>query len=122
MLRFLTTPIVSAFLALIFYGSWAAGTNFNFGVGVATKAFLIQGCFAFISTLISGNMALYLLGIYKPLQYQRLWAFLTSMLLLFMIPFLAHTAISTPNKWWAMAPGMVIGNLYVWLLIRAQNK
>ncbi|MDN3649445.1 hypothetical protein QWZ13_11025 [Reinekea marina] len=122
MLKLLKKPKLTAILALMFYGTWASYSNFEFGYSIAITAFMIQGSFAFTSTLVSGYTALFLMKKLQHFSHYLLWSYLITMALLVSIPFVLHTVFLTPNKLLSMAPGMVIGGLYIATLLRLHSK
>ncbi|MBU2863239.1 hypothetical protein KO489_05245 [Reinekea forsetii] len=114
-------PHWAACIALLGYGSWAALANSNYGLKVSLLAFSIQGSFAFVSTLFSGLVAIYIFQKlpFKPLKYAA--SLLITMTCLCAIPFILHRVAQTPNIFASMLPGIVIGTLYLSLLLKHTN-
>jgi lysylphosphatidylglycerol synthetase-like protein (DUF2156 family) len=122
MIHYLTKPHIASIIALIFYGSWAALANFDFEISVIVNAFLIQGCFAFASTFFSAHLALLVFRKFANYKHPLLFSYLFMMALLVLIPYSLHSFYLTPNKLLAMAPGVIIGTVYIALLLRAQKR
>jgi len=122
MLAILKNPIISAILAMLFYGTWAAFSNFDYGYSSSKNAFVIQGSFAFFSTLLSGHLALYLIQKLKGMPQHLLLSYLIIVILLFTVPFILHSIFLTPNKLMSMAPGMIMGSAYIGIFLHLHSK
>lgn len=122
MLKFLLQPLVSALLACLIYGVWAAYVNLTFGPDVALKAALIQGGFAFFATLSLGLLAKI---IYVRCGANRIAVVISFSLcfgVMFIVPFSLHYVLGTPNIIQSMIPGLIWGSGYIGLLIRTLHK
>lgn len=101
--------------AALFYGGWATYCNWAYDMKVALTAGLVQGGFAFTSTLILTSLVLYLLK-RNNATFTRVFA--QSSFPLVTIPALLHFLAGTPNILAAMLPGLVVGHIYLWGLIK----
>jgi len=124
-------------LAALFYGSWAAYSNYEYGIEPFLVAGLVQGSFAFAATLALALVVSWLLRWQRqtrkhptfqradeeiPLPtstvYQSAQVFVIVSILLATIPATLHYAAGTPDILQAMLPGLILGNGYLIVLIR----
>ncbi|EAR08720.1 hypothetical protein [Reinekea blandensis] len=120
-LNILLKPHVSALFAFIGYGSWAALSNSSFGWSTSMVALMIQGSFAFTSTLLLGRFTLQLSHRLGTSRRAQTTVWLISLTLLVSIPLSLHLLAGTPNTLRTMLPGLLIGNLYVFGLLRTAS-
>lgn len=106
-------------IAALFYGGWAAYSNWDYAEQAALVAGLIQGGFAFSSTLLLTSLVMRLL---QREQASFIGVFSQSSAALVTIPALLHWLAGTPNIATAMAPGLIIGHAYLWALIKKLHQ
>lgn len=107
--------VVAPLIAGLFYGAWAAYSNWMDSMHTAIVAGTIQASFAFMSTLLLTSLVLHLLERHRS---QPRIVFLQSSLALIGTPATLHLIAGTPNILTAMLPGLVIGHVYLWGLIK----
>ncbi|GDY26989.1 hypothetical protein AHAT_28790 [Agarivorans sp. Toyoura001] len=108
------SPWQIALLAALVYGAWAAFVNSEHGNGVAIKAGLVQGSYAFVSTWLISFIAKWMLLRWGFSQTVRWSAMSVSWLVMLAIPVVLHTWQNTPDLVEAILPGLAIGSLYLW--------
>ncbi|WP_411993156.1 hypothetical protein [Agarivorans sp. DSG3-1] len=108
------SPWQIALLAALVYGAWAAFVNSEHGNGVALKAGLVQGSYAFVSTWLISFIAKWMLLRWGFSQTVRWSAMSVSWLVMLAIPVVLHTWQKTPDLVEAILPGLAIGSLYLW--------
>ena len=115
---------LSPVFAAIGYGGWAAFSNWQHGMDIALMAGLVQGGFAFTSTLLLTHWVLWLLASNKAPSYKAssskatvVGVFIQSSLVLVGIPGVLHYWAGTPNIVLAMLPGLLVGHGYLAYLI-----
>jgi hypothetical protein len=107
--------IVAPLAAAAFYGGWAMYSNWQFDINTVITAGIVQGGFAFISTLVLTSLVIYLLSRNGATPIK---VFIQSSLALTSIPLLLHLSAGTPNILMAMLPGLIVGHIYLWGLIK----
>ena len=106
---------VFAFLA---YGSWATWVNYHAQAPNFMSAGLIQGSYAFISTLLLKIMALNIFNTLKRKQYAKTITYFLCLSLMIGIPFVIHYINHTQEIFYSILPGAIIGSVYLFLLLR----
>ena len=112
----ITTERIAPWVAGLFYGGWAAYTNVDHGRDSAIVAFIIQGGFAFVSTLLLTRLVIWLIQQQQP-NPRYFVVFAQCAVVLIFIPGGLHLMAGTPDIVEAMLPGFIIGNGYAGLLI-----
>ena len=110
---------VWAFLA---YGFWAGAVNYWAQAPHFVKAGLIQGTYAFITTLL---LRLSVLAIYKKFRHTDnaiIYTYLTSFVLLISIPVLIHMTFGTQEIFYAVLPGAIIGSIYLFIIVKFETS
>ncbi len=114
-LDFLGSPWVAALAAGIGYGAWAFFVNAEHGSKPAWLAGFGQGSYAFVFTLLLADLSL------KVCRWKGFpVAYGLAALLLLSVPAGIHTFLETPDISEAIVPGFIIGNIYIWLMLRAR--
>ncbi len=120
MIHKLLQPQISAVLALIVYGSWAAFSNVSYGYNTVLIAFLIQGGYAFVSTLALGVAVIHTFRRLGSSRAARIGSFLLGFTVLCTVPAGLHVLAGTPNIVQSILPGLIWGTGYLVLLLRTQ--
>lgn len=105
--------LFNACAALLIYGGWAVYANFEHGLHAGVTAGIVQGVYAFISTLTITLIA--------KAVYQKCGCgvrgiclgFCTSFIIMITIPLSVHTAFGTPDIWQTILPGLIWGSIYL---------
>lgn len=105
-------------LAGLVYGSWAAFSNHEYGVMVATKAGLGQGAYALFSTWLVTWTGIRVFQLYNGGWRGFLTGFTSSFLVMLAIPIAIHAILKTPNMWMAILPGLIWGSCYIAIYLR----
>jgi hypothetical protein len=109
-------------LACLIYGSWAAFSNFEFGMVAAAKAFSIQGLFAFVATLSLGLLAKTLYWKWGKNVSALIASFLVCFTIICTVPTCLHWFAGTPNITQSILPGLVWGSFYLAAILLIGQK
>lgn len=108
--------------SFIVYGSWAAWVNYQTQSQKFISAGMIQGTYAFISTLLLEVSALKIFSILKFKYYAKLMTYIICMILMIGLPILLHFINHTEKIFYSILPGAVIGSVYLYLLLRYNTQ
>ena len=114
--------ILSALAAMLIYGAWAAYANFEHGRHAWIMAAIVQGVYAFISTLSVTACAQW---IYVKLGQGAKGVaigFSISFALMVAIPIGVHSWAGTPDIFQTILPGLICGALYLFGYLVLQEK
>lgn len=108
-----TIIFLSAILAAIIYGGWAAYANYSHGFNASVMASAVQAIYAFTSTFIVGRIA--------EKVYVRFGCgfkgitvgFIIAFLVMLIIPIAVHLLAGTPEIIMTILPGLIWGALYI---------
>lgn len=103
----------TALLAAFIYGTWAGFANMEYGTMIWLKAAIIQGGYAFISTLSITHIAKFVFLRFKCGISGILTGFTASFIVMVAIPFAVHTLAGTPDLWQTILPGIIWGSIYL---------
>ena len=122
--QFSLVSLFNASAALVFYGGWAVFANFEHGQIAWLKAGLVQGVYAFVSTLTVTTVAYWM---YLKTGCGRKgigFGLALSYLIMLLIPFSVHSVAATPDRIETVLPGLIIGAVYlaVFLLITEKSR
>ncbi|MDT8398567.1 MAG: hypothetical protein RQ899_08140 [Pseudomonadales bacterium] len=110
--------LLTASLAFVVYGSWAAYVNSEYGLEALLRAGLGQGLYAFFSTwLVTAAARTFL----QKIGYNRKGLFISFLLtfcVMLAIPVTLHTLLRTRDVWEAILPGLIWGSVYILLVLR----
>jgi hypothetical protein len=106
---------VFAFLA---YGSWATWVNYQSQAHDFISAGIIQGSYAFISTLLLEKSALKIFRLVKSKKHAKFITYLACITLMIGLPALIHYFNHTEEIFYSVLPGAIIGSVYLYLLLR----
>ena len=101
--------------AALLYGGWGFLVSLDHGLSVALRVLCGQGAFSAAVTL---GLATVLEALFHSL-HRRTATIGLGLLLLHGCALLVHTALGTPRPLVAMAPGLVVGTLFVLGYVRA---
>lgn len=105
--------LLTALAAGVGYGGWAAYANFEHGGHIWMMAAMVQGIYAFFSTLFITHCAR-LVFIRSDCGIKGVIAgFTASFILMLAIPLSVHTFIATPDIWQTILPGLIWGSIYL---------
>ena len=110
-----TALAIAGFLA---YGIWGFFCNLMHGVGMGVQSGLVQGTLSFTITLASNFV---MEAIYGFLGSKFFTALLTSILVV-SIPYAVNLWVGTPEILLTIAPGAVLGVIYVITYVSALHK
>jgi hypothetical protein len=121
LIKTLLQPVPSASLAALGYGGWSFWVQGSQALTESLSAAIVQGSFAFLSTLFLGQLASWLF-----LRFQsKLFVFISCSLLLCTVPSLLHTFNQSQQILFAILPGLIVGHLYLcsllWFKLDAQE-
>lgn len=119
--------ILSASAAAIGYGGWAVFANSDHGLHIAISAGVIQGTYAFLTTLLITIVAQKIYQKTKCGIRGVLTGFFVSFLVMLAIPLGVHNYFGTPNIWQTITPGLIWGSIYlitflITLEVKQRNK
>jgi len=107
--------LTGAFAGFLAYGLWGAAVNFEHGLGTALRVGVGQGAYSFFVTLLLSR----LLEALVRWSGGSIWAaFGLGVVALHGGSLTVHLAIATPELALSMAPGLLIGTLYVAAYLR----
>jgi hypothetical protein len=104
-----TRALVSALCGFLGYGSWGVWINMSHGWQAGLKAGLTQGSYSFMVTLFYSGLIEW---IYAKTQKKAL-TIIVCCLSVVMTSYLIHSLAGTPEIIPTIAPGVVIGSIYV---------
>jgi predicted neutral ceramidase superfamily lipid hydrolase len=100
--------------AFLGYGGWALWVNYYAGAENYFKSSIVQGSYAFISTLLT---RLVVLKIQKT-THNKLLTFVYCFGLMALIPSSIHYFIHTKEILYSILPGLIIGSFYIVLILK----
>jgi len=100
------------------YGIWAATVNYYAGSNNFIMAGIIQGTYAFLSTLLLKLSVLKIHAIFKSKNRVKLMTYLVSFILMLSIPITIHLNSGTQEIFYSILPGVIIGSLYLFMIVR----
>ena len=106
---------IFAFLA---YGGWSTWVNHQSQAQNFISSGLIQGSYAFISTLLLEISALKIFSFFKPRQHAKFITYVLCFLLMIGLPVLLHGLNHTHEIFYSILPGAIIGSVYLYLLLK----
>lgn len=117
------TPYINATAAMVIYGGWAVFANFEHGRAAWLTAGVIQGFYAFASTLtvtVIAKKAFFKFGCGTK---GLLLGFLTSFFIMLLFPLTIHTVAGTPDIIETITPGLIWGSGYlaIYLYLTQRN-
>lgn len=110
--------LIPALAGFFGYGSWAFFCNFMHGIGMGLQSGLVQGSLSFVITLVSNFV---MEGIYRLTQ-AKIVTILTASTLIVGTSYTVNTLAGTPEVLWTIAPGSIMGVVYVVSYVSALNK
>lgn len=108
-----STVLLNATAALLGYGAWAVYANFEHGQEAWLMAGIVQGVYAFISTL---SITIVAKRIYATCGRGKMGifaGFTASFPVMLAIPFSVHSVAGTPDILETILPGLVWGAIYL---------
>lgn len=108
-----TLTLLTALAAALGYGGWAIFANFEHGIKPGVIAGLVQGVYAFISTLSITHIARWVF-----LKFNCAWrgitvGFIASFIVMIALPLSVHNLAGTPDIWQTILPGLIWGSIYL---------
>ncbi len=116
--KILSTPLSASIAACIGYGIWSAFCNWSHGIKTAISAFLVQGSFAFTSTLLLSVLAITLMRKLSDARFTKSLTFLICYIFIATIPASLHWLAGTPEIFASILPGLIIGSAYLTFLLK----
>lgn len=113
---------LTAVIAGLGYGGWAFFANMGHGIHAGIMAGLVQGIYAFFSTLSVTYIAHWAFHKYDCGIRGILAGFFSSFLLMLLIPTIVHNLIMTPNILKTILPGLIWGSLYLFSYVIVLEK
>ena len=107
--------LTGAFAGFLAYGLWAAAVNFDHGLGTALRVGVGQGTYSFFVTLLLNHLLEALMRWSGGSVWVALGLGLTG---LHGGSLTVHLALATPELALSMAPGLLIGTVYVAAYLR----
>jgi hypothetical protein len=109
--------VLAPWLAAAVYGAWAGFSNWSAPSASAwIIAAIVQGTFAFVSTLLLTKMVVFLLQ-WKTSTLAWWQVYLLCSAVLLFVPSFLHFIAGTPHIIHSILPGAVIGHVYLGYLI-----
>ena len=105
--------ILTALAAALAYGGWAVFANYEHGLDIAVPSGLIQGIYAFLSTLTITIVAQKVFVKYNCGIRGVLTGFSLSFVVMLAFPFVVHRLNGTPDIWETILPGLIWGSIYL---------
>lgn len=96
----------------VFYGSWAAYSNWDYGLAVSGKAAIVQGIAFGIAATCSATLMEMLFGVSRNLIIRYLSASLGAGLIMLTIFIIIHRVNGTPNILMTILPPTIIATPY----------
>lgn len=117
-------PYLNALAAMLVYGAWAIFANFEHGRSAWLMAGVIQGIYAFGSTLTVTVVARWAYLRAGAKLRGILCGFGLSFLVMLIIPVAVHSIAGTPNILQTILPGLIWGSGYLigYLLLTEKNS
>lgn len=107
------STLLTALAAAIGYGGWAVYANFEHGAHAWAMAGVIQGAYAFVSTLSITHVAHKVYVKYGCKIRGIITGFFMSFIIMLAIPLVVHNIAHTPNIWQTILPGLIWGSIYL---------
>lgn len=117
-----TTSLLNATAALLLYGGWAVYANFEHGQKAWLTAGLVQGVYAFLSTLCVTLVALNIYRRYHGGFRGMAAGFSVGFGVMLVIPWAVHSVAGTPNKLHTVLPGLIWGTVYLGAILYLHSK
>ena len=105
--------LVSCVLAALGYGGWAFFANFDTSASAAWRASILQGCYAFGSTLLLNTAVRTISRKLGGGPRGKTIAYICGLIIIVSIPLAIHSVAQTPNILLTIAPGVIWGSIYV---------
>lgn len=105
--------LFNAFAAMIVYGGWAVYANFEHGQHAYVMAGLVQGMYAFISTLTMTSAARWMYEKFGRGHQGILSGFSFGFMVMLAIPVIVHNIAGTPDILETILPGLIWGTGYL---------
>ena len=116
------SPLANAAIAGIAYGAWAYIVNMDHDQDASIMAACMQGISSFIFTLIITSIALKLYIYCHDSKQGIIFGWIGSVALLIIFPALLHYLVGTPDIIETVAPGIIIGSVYILALLLHYQK
>lgn len=100
------------FCTALFYGSWAAYSNWDYGPAIACKAAVVQGIAFGIAATCSASLMEFLFSMSKNLIIRYLAASLGAGLIMLTVFIIIHLVNGTPNIFLTILPPTLIATPY----------
>lgn len=104
--------------ALLGYGIWSAAINYYHHADNYLLSGLVQGSYAFITTLV---LRFFVLKLYTSLRYNvyaKLVTYGFSFILMVIIPATIHYIIGTKEIFYSILPGAIMGAIYLLIILK----
>ncbi len=105
-------------LAFLVYGSWAGLVNYWDSSEQFIKAGLIQGSYAFTTTLLLKISVMNIYRKFNDTDFAMMYTYVVSFILLITIPVTIHYIFDTKAIFYAILPGTIIGSIYLMLILK----
>ena len=109
--------IFNACAAALVYGLWAFYANSEYSFITSSRAAIIQGIYAFISTLLITHVAYKVFLHYKCGVKGVTTGFCVSFIVMLILPLSVHSAFQTPDIWQTILPGLIWGSMYLFFFL-----
>jgi len=108
-----TITFLTALAAAIGYGGWAVFANFEHGMHAWMMAGVIQGAYAFVSTLSITHIARWVFLKCNCAIKGIITGFIASFIVMLALPLGVHSIAGTPDLWQTILPGLIWGSIYL---------
>ena len=108
-----TITFLTAIAAALGYGGWAVFVNFEHGMHSWLMAGIVQGAYAFVSTLSITHIARWVFLKCKCAFKGITTGFIVSFIVMVAIPLVVHHFAGTPDVWQTILPGLIWGSIYL---------
>lgn len=108
-----SVTLFTALVAGLVYGGWAVYANFEYSSRTWEMAGIVQGVYAFFSTLSITHVARAVHIKYGSNVRSLVAGFVMSFTIMLCIPLAIHHIVGTRDIWQTILPGLVWGNMYL---------
>ena len=124
LVRHYRAVLLNATAALLVYGAWAVYANYEHGRDAWVMAGMVQGVYAFLSTL---SITVVAKAVYIRCGCGKMGisiGFITSFIVMLAIPVGVHSVAGTPDILETILPGLIWGSMYLmgFLLVTERNR
>ena len=117
-----TRCLLSAIAGFFFYGGWAYFVNFDYGLGIASKAFVTQGIISFCITLVLTQFMEYFFNLFSSVSLAFWTTSIITSSLVVLTSSIINVIVGTPEVLITILPGAILSAIYTFSYSRFLYK